>query len=127
MALDQNSTDQLGLKQSPRNDGATPLISIVASALSVSPDEIRSARRGSKRAALARQIAMYLVHTRLGLSFSAAGLMFGRDRTTAAHACRVIEDKRENADIDAIVDCLERAVDGRAFALQTRFGIEPRD
>jgi chromosomal replication initiation ATPase DnaA len=54
---------------------------------------------------------MYLTHTQLGLSYTATGALFGRDRTTAAHACRTIEEKREEAEIDAIVDCVERAID----------------
>ena len=84
---------------------------MVASAFAVFPAEIRDPQRGRATAAFARQVAIYLSHTRLGLSYTAAGAFFDRDRTTAAHACRTIEDRREDPTIDAIVDFLERAID----------------
>ncbi len=84
---------------------------MVAAAFAVGPNVIRDPRRGRAAAAFARQVAMYLAHTRLGLSFTEAGAYFGRDRTTAAHACRTVEDKREDPSIDAILDFLERAIE----------------
>ena len=84
---------------------------VVASAFAISAEAIRDSGRGSAVAAFARQVAMYLTHTRLGLGFTAAGAAFGRDRTTAAYACRRVEEKREDPSIDEIVDYLERALD----------------
>ena len=84
---------------------------VVASAFALRPHELRQASRGSAGAAFARQVAMYLSHTRLGVSYTTAGDLFGRDRTTAAHACRTVEDRREDPHVDAILDCLERAID----------------
>jgi chromosomal replication initiation ATPase DnaA len=84
---------------------------LVASAFAVGSETIRAPSRGSAEAAFARQVAMYLARTRLGLSLTATGAFFGRDRTTAAHACRLVEEKREDPRIDAIVDVLERAID----------------
>lgn len=84
---------------------------VVASAFALRPHELRQASRGSAGAAFARQVAMYLSHTRLGVSYTAAGTLFGRDRTTAAHACRTVEDRREDPHVDAVLDCLERAID----------------
>lgn len=86
------------------------LASVVSSAFSVRPDAVRGPGRGGKATAFARQVAMYLSHTHLGFSYTAAGALFGRDRTTAAHACRTVEEKREDAGVDAIVDCVERAI-----------------
>jgi chromosomal replication initiation ATPase DnaA len=63
--------------------------------------------RGSQRMAFARQIAMYLLHVVFGLSFDAVGRAFGRDRTTVAHACRVIEDGRDDIWFDCRVATLE--------------------
>jgi chromosomal replication initiation ATPase DnaA len=83
---------------------------LVASAFSVPPEAIRAPGRGVARTAFARQVAIYLNHTRLGLNYAEAASPFGRDRTTAAHACRRVEDRREDPRIDAIVDVLERAV-----------------
>jgi chromosomal replication initiation ATPase DnaA len=84
---------------------------VVASAFDVPVEVVRSARRGPAPVAFCRQVAMYLAHTRLGLSFSAAGAMFGRDRTTAAHACKTVEDCRDDPQFDATLEFLERAID----------------
>jgi chromosomal replication initiation ATPase DnaA len=84
---------------------------MVTSAFALTPGAIRAPHRGRAAAAFARQVAMYLAHTRLGLSFTEAGAYFGRDRTTAAHACRRVEDKREDPAVDAILDVLERAIE----------------
>lgn len=63
--------------------------------------------RGSQRMAFARQIAMYLAHVGFGLSFDAVGRAFGRDRTTVAHACRVVEDGRDDIWFDCRMATLE--------------------
>jgi chromosomal replication initiation ATPase DnaA len=70
--------------------------------------------RGSQRAALARQIAMYLAHVGFGLTFEAIGRAFGRDRTTIAHACRVVEDARDDIWFDCRVATLELMCRGAA-------------
>lgn len=112
MALEPNSIRQAVNGRSPGEEAARVVAAIVASAFTVPIEEIRGlGRRGTKPGAFARQVAMYLAHTRLGLSYTAAGALFGRDRTTAAHACHIVEDRREDGRIDAIVDCLERAID----------------
>lgn len=64
--------------------------------------------RGAPRAAFARQVAIYLMHVCFGLSFAAVGRMFHRDRTTVAHACRVIEDRRDDRELDRRLAALER-------------------
>jgi len=87
------------------------LEAMVASAFAVRREAIRDSRRGSAGTAFARQVAIYLSHTRLGLTYTEAGAVFGRDRTTVAHACRTVEEKREDPRIDAVVDLLERAID----------------
>lgn len=66
--------------------------------------------RGPKRVALARQAAMYLAHVCCGLSLTDVGTLFGRDRTTAAHACQVIELLREERAFDDAMCLLERVV-----------------
>lgn len=57
-------------------------------------------RTRSPHGALARQTAMYLAHTVFAMSFGQIGRMVGRDRTTVAHACRRIEDAREQSGFD---------------------------
>ncbi len=70
-------------------------------------EEIAAPTRRSKRAAFARQAAMYLMHVAFGLSLARVAQAFGRDRTTVAHACHLIEDRREDPDLDARLDDLE--------------------
>ncbi len=83
------------------------LQAVVAAAFAVPLGEMRGASRGCARAAFARQSAMYLAHTAFGLSCKDVGRLFGRDRTTAAHACRLIEDRREDPFFDAVLKALE--------------------
>lgn len=64
--------------------------------------------RGAPQAAFARQVAIYLAHVCFGLSFAAIGRMFHRDRTTVAYACRVIEDRRDDRELDRRLATLER-------------------
>jgi chromosomal replication initiation ATPase DnaA len=66
--------------------------------------------RGSATIALARQIAMYLTHVAFGMSLQRVAVGFGRDRSTAAHACHLIEDKRDDAAFDDMLDQLEAAL-----------------
>jgi hypothetical protein len=68
-----------------------------------------SARRGSARAARARQAALYLAHIGFGLTYSTVGRAFGRDRTTVRHACARIEDAREDRGLDLGLGHLEQA------------------
>ena len=97
--------------QGKGESGTRYIEAVVASAFAIRTVAIRNPGRGRARVAFARQVAMYLAHTRLRLDFTAAGAAFGRDRTTAAHAIRTVEEKRENPAIDSIVDYLERAID----------------
>ncbi len=95
--------------------GAEPvgqvLGAMVAAAFGLGVDAVRSDRRGCAEASFARQVAMYLTHTRLGYPYAATGRLFGRDRTTARHACRQVEDRREDPRVNSLLDCLERALD----------------
>ncbi|MBO6713684.1 helix-turn-helix domain-containing protein [Parvibaculum sp.] len=82
----------------------------VARAWNVPIGEMRSPTRRAAPVAQARQVAMYLTHVIYGLSLSAVGRHFGRDRTTAAHACRLIEDRRDDENFDMLLDRLETAL-----------------
>lgn len=68
--------------------------------------------RGAPDAALARQIAMYLTHVGFGMSLSRVAAAFGRDRSTVAHACHLIEDRRDDRHLDELLAALETAVRG---------------
>lgn len=69
--------------------------------------DISQASRGKAPVALARQAAMYLAHVSCGLCLTDVGRIFARDRTTVAHACAVIEDRRDDPVFDRALELLE--------------------
>ena len=83
---------------------------LVAAAFRAEPAALVAPTRGPARVALARQVAIYLLRTRLHMSYEEAGACFARDRTTAAHACYRIEERREDPGFDTLIDCLELAI-----------------
>jgi chromosomal replication initiation ATPase DnaA len=82
----------------------------VAAAFTVPVGELRARSRRRAPVALARQSAMYLAHVTFGLTFAEVGRVFGRDRTTAAHACRQIENRRTDVQLDAALAELEQVL-----------------
>jgi len=84
---------------------------IVAAAFGLRPDDLGSARRGAADVAFARQVAMYLAHTHFRLPLTTAGELFHRDRTTARHACKQVEERRDDPRVDALLAHLERSLD----------------
>ncbi|WP_350333359.1 helix-turn-helix domain-containing protein [Coralliovum pocilloporae] len=80
---------------------------VVAAAFRLSLDDLRGTSRGSAEVAFGRQVAMYLSHVSLGLSLTDVGREFTRDRTTVAHACRTVEDQRDDPRTEAVLSCLE--------------------
>jgi Bacterial dnaA protein helix-turn-helix len=80
-----------------------------AAAFAVPAGELLASRRRSPTIAFARQSAMYLAHVTFGLSYGEVGRAFKRDRTTAAHACQLIEDRRDDPAVEAILGPLECA------------------
>ncbi len=65
---------------------------------------------------------MYLAHVACGLSLTEVGALFARDRTTVSHACTVVEDRRDDAELDGRLEHLERAVAALIDALFSRRG-----
>jgi chromosomal replication initiation ATPase DnaA len=98
--------------------GASKIVTAaVAAAFGIRIGELRAPKRRCASAAFARQAAMYLAHVAFGLSYTEVGRAFDRDRTTAAHACRLVEDRRTDPEIDARLASLEhllRRTCGRA-------------
>lgn len=80
----------------------------VAFVFGVDVEELRRPTRGPAGAAFARQVAMYLVHVGCGFTLTETGRLFDRDRTTVAHACGVVEDRRDDRSLDEALDWLER-------------------
>lgn len=86
---------------------------LVALATGVPAAQIRSRTRNNARAARARQMSMYLAHVSFDWPLARVGAAFGRDRTTAGHGCRLIEDLRDDplfdAGLEGLEACLKRA------------------
>lgn len=85
-------------------------IQMVSVATGVAPEEIASTLRQSPVACRARHIAMYLSHVGLGWPIERVGHAFGRNRSTVGLACRWVEDRREQAGLDGLLDRLETAI-----------------
>ncbi len=94
----------------------------VATVFGVDMEDLRAPTRRSARAAFARQVAMYLAHVVCGLTLTEVGMLFARDRTTVAHACGVVEDRRDDPDLDLRLNHLERAVCSLINALAWHHG-----
>jgi len=80
-----------------------------AAAFAIPFGELTATTRRTPYIAFARQSAMYLAHVACGLTYSEVGRAFGRDRTTAAYACQLIEDRRDDPAVDAVLGSLESA------------------
>lgn len=87
------------------------LEAIVAHAFRTSLAQLRADTRCVAQVAFARQVAMYVAHVWLALPLTEVGRRFDRDRTTVAHACRVVEDRRDDPRIDRVVSAIEAATD----------------
>jgi len=94
---------------------------VIAKVYNISGTALASPTRGEAHVAFARQIAMYLAHVAFGMSLGAVGRHFRRDRTTAAYACRKIEDRRDNPGFDLMLDRLEHSLKSLSTA---RFGVQ---
>jgi chromosomal replication initiation ATPase DnaA len=79
---------------------------LVGFALGLRTQNILTEDRGSPVHARARHIAMYLAYAGLGMSVTRVAEAFGRDKSTAARACRIIEDCREDPDFDTWIEQL---------------------
>lgn len=82
-------------------------LALVAHVYGVDVKHMRSAKRSNPRAALARQIAMYLSHIVLKMSLTEIGTAFGRNRSTACHALHHVEEMREDPELDRTLRQLE--------------------
>ncbi len=83
---------------------------LVSITYSVPIHELKAATRRKADIAFARQVAMYLAHVGIGLNLTQVAKSFERDRSTAAHACRLVEDLRDDAEFDGLIDLLERTL-----------------
>ena len=82
----------------------------VSKVFQVASADLWADSRGRRDAVFARQVAMYLAHVICGLNLTETGHLFCRDRTTVAHACRVIEALRDDRQFDHALELLEGVV-----------------
>jgi hypothetical protein len=103
-----------------------PLLeNMVTRVFNVDMDLVRLSTRGRAPVALARQVAMYLAHDACGVSLTEAGELFKRDRTTAAHACQVVEARRADPAFDraiTLLECVVAALNGPRVMTQGATG-----
>lgn len=92
-------------------DGAHLAAGLAGYALGITPACILAPGRSAMKIAKARQIAMYLAHVGFGMSLARVADAFGRDRSTVAHGCHLIEDRREDSAFDAWLETLEAGID----------------
>lgn len=79
----------------------------VACALGVPAPMLRAPTRCKADAAFARQVAIYLARIGFEHRYADIGRAFGRERTTVSHACRVVEDRRDEPRLDRVLTALE--------------------
>ncbi len=89
-------------------DACRVVAALVAAAAKVPLETILAETRSRAPVAAARQLAMYLAHVALGLPQADVARAFHRDRSTVAHACRRVEDLRDDSGFDRSVAALER-------------------
>lgn len=79
----------------------------VSLTLAVPLSELRASTRRSVDVAFARQVTMYIARAALGMRYCAIGRLCGRDHKTVVHACRVVEQRRDDPNIDRMLHVLE--------------------
>lgn len=100
LRLDPRRTDPRGWR----------LAELVAAERCINIKALFQPDRGQAEIALARQLAMYLMHVEFGRLYADVGRFFRRDRTTVSHACALIEDLRDDREFDAMLDRLRLAL-----------------
>jgi hypothetical protein len=93
------STNAIAVR-TPAAEACKLALLLAADAFHVAPKHFLAPRRGTSAHAHARQAAMYLAHVALGVSITAIGAFFRRDHSTVAHACRRVEDRRDDLVFD---------------------------
>ncbi len=92
----------------------------VAMEFGVSSTQVFKKHKGPNYLSFTRQAAMYLMHVVFGFNISRVARAFGRDRSTACHACHVIEDCREDPVFDEKLSRLEVFLKAAPMPANTR-------
>lgn len=93
---------------------------MVAEVLGANAVLVRAKPRGSRQLAVARQLAVHLVHVVAGRNHEEVASMFGRNRSTASHHFETVEDLRDVKAFDDFVELLEER-----YAMQLRYAAMP--
>ncbi len=83
------------------------VVQMVATAMEVDAEDIRSLPRGNTKLCRARQIAMYLMNVVMRCPYKDIGNYFDKDRTTVRYACGIIEELRDIPAFDDRIGELE--------------------
>lgn len=92
-------------------DGAHLAAGLARYALGIPAARIIGGGRSSLEVSRARHVAMYLAHVGFGMSLGRVADAFERDRSTVAHGCRVVEDRRDDPQFDAWMEALETSIE----------------
>lgn len=84
------------------------VIQLVAASTGITAERMRAGARPGRRATRARWLAMYLAYVTFGWPIERVGHAFGLNRTTAAAACRWVEEERDRPTLDALLERLQR-------------------
>lgn len=97
---------------------------IAALGFDVRVAEIRRPSRAESRACDARHAAMYLANTTFGISLTRIGAAFGRERTSIAYAIRRVEDWRDDAACNLMLERLEALAITACRAIDTGISVK---
>lgn len=116
----QASIYLLNPEQTPILDKMPIVDELVSRTFRLPQITLHATTRSRRKIAFARQVAMYLGHVCLSYKLRELALYYNRDRTTIAYACRVIEERRDDPDLELVLNSLESAL-----LLLTRLAPEP--
>lgn len=108
--IETRRTQPVGSRQWRKDSDLANVLGLVAREKAIPIHLLVHVSRCRADAARARQIAMYLAHVVSGISLTAIGAAFGRDRTTVSYACGLIEDLRDDPALDAELERLEALI-----------------
>jgi chromosomal replication initiation ATPase DnaA len=83
------------------------VIATVCLEFGVTETDIKNPKRQGRHLRFARQVAMYLSHIIYEMNHTLIGERFAKDRSTISHACKVVEESRDDPVFDMKIIKLE--------------------
>ena len=98
--------------RSESHDGLRLQLCFAVAALEFGAHDLALGRPGARGPLtnFARQVAMRLAHATLGMNCTQIARLVGRDRSTVAHGCQVVEEECDDPVFAMRMDRMERAV-----------------